>query len=50
MRPVKQQDLSYLNGLPHPSGANAERIVFSDGNKLDAIRSDLPARMKSLAA
>lgn len=51
-----------LDGLPHPSGANAERIAYflgekakaalsakTNGDKLDQIRAALMARMAKLA-
>lgn len=51
-----------LGGLPHPSGANAERIAYflgekrktalstkADGDKLDQIRSTLTNRIATLA-
>jgi hypothetical protein len=50
-----------LHGLPHPSGANAERVAYflgrkdkatlsakTDGDQLDAARASLLARMASL--
>jgi hypothetical protein len=52
-----------LDGLPHPSGANAERIAYflgekaraalsakTNGEKLDQIRAALMARMTELSA
>jgi hypothetical protein len=52
-----------LHGLPHPSGANAERVAYflgrkdkatlsakTDGNQIDAARAALLAQMEALAA
>lgn len=52
-----------LHGLPHPSGANAERVAYflgkkdkaalsgkTDGDRIDAARAALVARMEGLIA
>jgi hypothetical protein len=52
-----------LTGLPHPSGASAERIAYflrrkprellsakTDANRLDAARSELVAKIEKLGA